>query len=89
VDQRGPWFLCALFFEILVWEEVWVLNNTGKYCGACGEPKLVLCIQANPKFMKNSEIVGWCSGAVGLVVPVRAPLRDPGVEGGVGAERHP
>lgn len=28
VEVWGPWFLYALFFAILVWEECWHLNNT-------------------------------------------------------------
>jgi 4Fe-4S binding domain len=28
VEQWGPWFLFALFYAILVWEEVWRLNDT-------------------------------------------------------------
>ncbi len=28
MDQWGPWFLYGLFFAILVWEEVWTLNDT-------------------------------------------------------------
>lgn len=28
MEQVGPWFLFALFYGILVWEEVWVLNDT-------------------------------------------------------------
>jgi polyferredoxin len=27
-ERWGPWFLLALFGGILVWEEVWKLNNT-------------------------------------------------------------
>ena len=27
ISRYGPWFLYALFFGILVWEEVWELSD--------------------------------------------------------------